>query len=291
MGILKTVSIAATAAALAIVGASQSAQAGTLHNGWNYAMDSFTDGTEGSILGTDSEYELYGLAIKQTSDEVFVAINANLGLAGASYSGANDGHIGWGDMFFDFSGADRFNASGSEDVFGIRFTEFSDSSVDVGVYSNITTRSVTGANAGHSSFSNYNKYVHNRGGVASLGDLDADTSYFRQNSRAQNSIRSGTKIGDIALLDSIELADLGVDFGNSAINDSGETGNHTFGFSFDRSLIPGGNFIAHLLAECANDGVAIEGEMKDVPEPTAFGGLALLGIAAAGNRFRRRQKS
>lgn len=296
MGILKKASIAVASTVLITFGASQAVQAGTLHNGWNYAIDSFTDGTGVDsngrvVLGANSDYEFYGLAIRETADTVFVAINSNLGLEGASYQYAKDGHIGWGDMFFDFSGADTFGDAASEDLFGIRFTEYSDSKVDVGVYSNVRTRSVTGANAGHSSFTRYNNYVSNHGGTASLGDLDADTSYFNQNGRAQNSIKSGTKIGEIALLSSIELEDLGVDFGNSAVNDSGETGNHTFGFSFDRSLLPGGDFIAHLLAECANDGVAIEGEMKDVPEPTTFGGLAILGLVAVGNRLRRRQKS
>ncbi|MEM8544466.1 MAG: PEP-CTERM sorting domain-containing protein [Cyanobacteria bacterium P01_H01_bin.119] len=40
--------------------------------------------------------------------------------------------------------------------------------------------------------------------------------------------------------------------------------------------------------ECANDGVALNGEIQDVPEPSVIGGMLLLG-AVAGRRLRRQQ--
>jgi hypothetical protein len=72
----------------------------------------------------------------------------------------------------------------------------------------------------------------------------------------------------------------------------GASGDHTFGFSFDRSLLPdeGGDFIAHLVAECLNDGMALIGKLpkvttrvevpdpvQEAPEPALASGLLLLG--------------
>ena len=63
-----------------VVGYSQAAWAGTLHNGWNYAIDSFNDGTQGRKLGANSKFEFYGMAVKQTRDKVYFAFNSNLSL-------------------------------------------------------------------------------------------------------------------------------------------------------------------------------------------------------------------
>jgi hypothetical protein len=79
---------------------------------------------------------------------------------------------------------------------------------------------------------------------------------------------------------------VGLDFGQY-----GAVGDYTFGFSFDRSLLPedGGDFIAHLVAECINDGMALLGQLPSVtrvdtpdpvqeaPEPALASGLLLLG--------------
>lgn len=50
-----------------------------------------------------------------------------------------------------------------------------------------------------------------------------------------------------------------------------------------RSLLPSGDFLAHLFFECANDGLAIEGNFQEpkppvsTPEPSSMLALALLG--------------
>ena len=54
----------------------QKATAATLSNGWNYAIDSFSDGVTGDQIGGGA-FEFYGIAIKETSDTAFIAINSN----------------------------------------------------------------------------------------------------------------------------------------------------------------------------------------------------------------------
>ena len=94
-----------------------------------------------------------------------------------------------------------------------------------------------------------------------MGDLGHD-EYFQQGKRAvSNSIASGDYLGSISLLDELQLADAGLDFG--AVN-AGVAGRHTIGFSFDRSLLPDGDFIAHVFAECINDGLAMMGNLEAI---------------------------
>jgi hypothetical protein len=81
-----------------------------------------------------------------------------------------------------------------------------------------------------------------------------------------------------------DTSDMGLDFQHF-----GATGDHTFAFSIDRSMLPNSSFIANLFAECGNDGVALNGEVKDVPEPSALGGLTFLGLVVGANRLRRRK--
>ena len=94
-------SITATLCSLSVI--SKPAEAGTLYKDWNYAIDSFTDSITGNNVG-GTKYELYGMAFKQTADQIFVAINTNLPLAGTSSNYATDHHVGLGDLLFNFSG-------------------------------------------------------------------------------------------------------------------------------------------------------------------------------------------
>ena len=274
------------------------ANAGTLHNGWNYAIDSFNDGAEGNIIGVNSVYELYGMAVKEDtqSNSIFVAINANLPITGDNYSGADDGHIGWGDLIFNFSGQNLQTANASGNLFGIRFTENSNSGVSsVGVYDNVTLQSVTKQNSGFNNLTHHANHVKSQGGSASMGDLDYNDPYFAGQITGThtvlNSIKTGNFLGGINLIN--DFTGLGLDFGHfSAI------GTHTFGFSFDKSLMPVGEFVAHLFAECANDGVALLGEFAaasvpgdgdvSVPEPSSMLGLLALGLTFAGSRSRKK---
>lgn len=273
------------------------ANAGTLHNGWNYAIDSFNDGAEGNIIGANSTYEMYGMAVKEDtqSNSIFVAINANLPITGASDNYAADKHIGWGDLIFNFSGDNLKTANASGNLFGIRFTENSNSGVSsVGVYNNVTLKSVTKENSGFTNLTHHADHVSSRGGTASMGDLAYNDSYFDGQTSGThtvlNSIKTGNLLGGINLIN--DFTGLGLDFANfSAI------GSQTFGFSFDKSLMPVGEFVANLFAECANDGVALLGEFAvasvppgdvSVPEPSTMLGLMALGLTFAGSRARKK---
>ncbi|MGD2182761.1 XDD3 family exosortase-dependent surface protein [Lusitaniella coriacea] len=274
----------------------QQAQAGELYQGWNYSIDSFSDGYGGS------DYEIKGMAVTETDDSIYVALTGGTPLAGQSYDGANDGNIGWGDMFFNFSGQDFATAEANGELLGVRFSETNDSRVDqVGLYSNVTTRNVAGANGGYTSLKKY--YDNGYGDTNTMGtDIateDDAYSYLygdevaasptRRNTKFRNVIKNGDFMGEINLLDDAALAAQGLDFGNFGAN-----GPQTFGFQLDKSLLadtlPGGvnSFMAHVLLECANDAVALAGnieilveepevEPEEVPEPA---GLMSLGFAS-----------
>jgi len=100
----------------------------------------------------------------------------------------------------------------------------------------------------------------------------------------QNVIDEGTRIGDVEIVDAGVLAASGLDF--SHVN---AQGNNTFGFRLDKSLLPDAAFIASVFLECANDGIAICGQKKKVPEPTSVLGLVLVGGMLAGSHRLRRK--
>ncbi|MCP2732186.1 XDD3 family exosortase-dependent surface protein [Limnofasciculus baicalensis] len=267
----------------------QVAQAGTLHNDWNYAIDSLTDGVTGGVIGTNGAFEFYGLAMHENNERIFIAINANLPLTGYEDIDSTNGSIAYGDLFFNFSNQDFNTASQNSDLFAIRFAQVNDSGVkELGVYSNVTAKNVTQTNSGFSNLQQYSNYVRANGGIPSMADLAIDNPYFEQTGAwtILNDIASGHKVGDIVFLNNTELSLLGLDF--SYFN---ATGSQSIGFSFNRSLLPSGYFIAHFLAECANDGIALTGqlsqpqveEVKTVPEPSGIIGMVLfaLGLAAS----------
>ncbi|TAG94905.1 MAG: PEP-CTERM sorting domain-containing protein [Oscillatoriales cyanobacterium] len=265
------------------------AVAATLSNGWNYAIDSFDDGVTGAQIG-GGEFEFYGIAIKETSDTAFIAINSNLSLAGYADPFAQRGNINYGDLFFNFSGQDFNTANANGSLFGIRFAEGNDSGVaTTGIYSNVTAKNVTEINSGFSNLDRYNTRVQSAGGTPSMGDLSATDPYFEQtgNGTVLNSIATGTKVGEISFLTPAALSVLGLNFGQFKA-----TGSQTIGFSFNKSAMPSGNYIANFFAECANDAIAIKSSFtkessEPVPEPsTIFGTLAGLSILAAKRKLK-----
>jgi hypothetical protein len=275
--------------------------AGILHQGWNYAIDSFNDGADGYIIGANSVYELYAMAIKEDaeSNRIFVAINANLPITGALYGGAADGHIGWGDLIFNFSGKNLRTAHANGSLFGIRFTEYNNSGVSkLGVYSQVKLQSVTPQNSGFMNLTAHANLVASQGGTASMGDLDYNDPYFAGQITGThtvlNSLKSGNWLGGINLID--DWSGLGLDFGHFNAR-----GTHTLGFSFDKSLMPVGEFVAHLFAECANDGVALLGDFQgatgsrelgvSVPEPGSLLGLAVFSMTLSMRRLGKRGRA
>ena len=274
--------LGAAAASICLLSAtSQQANAGQLYNGWNYGIDAFNDGSGGA------SYEIKGIAVKETDHNIFVALSGGMPLTGAANSGAADGNIGWGDLFFNLSGNNFQSASNSNSLFGIRFAGTNDSNAaTTGVYKNVKAISVTGVNHGYNSL---NHYYNNGWGKTNTQGTDLPTKqaaydYFGQTTPILNVIGSGTKVGDITMLTSSALAAAGLNFGHFSAN-----GTQTIGFMLDRSLLGSGNYLANVFVECGNDGVALAGNLAQVPEPSGIVGLALVGLTAAGSRVRKRR--
>lgn len=265
----------------------QSAIAGTLYQGWNYAQDSFKDGT-----GGNGAFEIYGIAVHQQGDQITVGINANTG-AGGWYTNPNpnevvDGHIGWGDLIFNFSGVQ----------YGLRFATKSGSGVaELGLYTDITTKDVTKENHGWESLKAHN---NNSGKHDSLGDFkSSEMSYYTDKRNAPVVLASGNKVvnDNFQALGKAELGALGLDFSGAFGVANNILGSQTFGFTFTRTADMLGDFVASLFFECINDGIAIKGNLAEnpvipqteVPEPTSIVSLALIGLALSGGLKKRMQ--
>ena len=278
----------ATASILLAAMPAKTVLAGTLHNGWNYAIDSFSDGVSGPIIGPAGPFEFYSMALKETDDDLFLALNANLPITGSANAQATNGSISWGDLFFNFSGLDFKTASATGDLFAVRFAANNDSSVsELGVYRNVTAKNVTQTNVGFMNLQEYDTRVITGGGAPSMADLASNDPYLEYTGtwNILNSIAGGTKIGDIEFLSSSDLAALDLNF-----TQFNAVGTHTIGFRFDRDLLPSGDFIAHILAECANDAMALTGTLQseiDVPEPSKLLGLLSLGLLLAAQKAKK----
>lgn len=273
------------------------AQAGTLHKGWNYSIDSFKDGTEGNTIGEKSKFEFYGMAFTQTRDKVYFAINSNLSLNGFQDKNAQNGKISYGDLFLNFANPSNFNQANGK-LYGVRFDNQNDTrfvtgsgknqktvNPGLGLYQNVSATSVTSKNSGYSSLQSHTDTVNKQlKGNASYGDLAANTSYFDNSKAALTSMASGSFLGAIEQV--ADFSKLGLDFGHFQAK-----GAYTFGFSVDKKYLPNGSFVANLFAECGNDGMVLAGELKDVPEPSIMMGLATIGLLTAGLGRRRMVKA
>ena len=288
----KQATIQATKAAITMAGAAaislisaHSAQAGQLYQGWNYGIDAFSDGSGGST------YEIKGLAIKETSEDIYVSISANLPLAGVGNAYATDRNIGWGDLFFDFGGSTFNQANGS--LFAVNFATGTDSGASqTGVYSNVTAKSVGLNNQGYGTLQNYYGAGWERENTfgTDFATKESIYSYYAGNTTGadttlNNVIGSGTRLGDISFLNHKQAAAEGLNFDNF-----GAVGQEQITFKFNRALLPTEAYIANLLLECGNDGVALSGSLTDrsaqeVPEPGAIASLVLFGLL--GTRLRR----
>jgi hypothetical protein len=318
MNIFKNAILFGAATATIFLGTTiqQTAVAGTLNLGWNYAIDPSYDSLDsdgmGGITAGGTIFEIYGMAVKDdvSTNTIWVAISANLPLAGKPTGDFVDGYpvsnrnIGFGDLFWDFSGTGNFKAaSDSNSLFGIRFAPNNDSNVaSTGVYSGVKAKSVVAQNAGWS-----NLYNHNINGIVPQVGMDARTGdlawndpyyspYLTQGSHSQpetlipNVIESGTKVGDITMVGDAELVVAGFALG---VFPAG--GSQTIGFKFDKSLLPVDDYVATLIIECNNDAIALEGKTEPllpqevIPEPSTL--LAtFLGFGAIATWRKRKQK-
>ena len=307
---LKTVlTVAATVSTVLVAG--QSAQAGgfkTLNTDWNIVTDSFNDGTTGNIVGSTSDYEMFGMAAKVQDGQAYFAINGNL-----DETLPRNG-VTYGDLFFNFSRKSFKDASAAAELFGVRFApnDAGDGNLEYGLYENVTAKSVTSTNLGHNGFARYVNQVEtknkdktpgenfNGNGTAGFGDLTTaeareyltafDGGYEDGGHSIQNVIKTGDKVaGDgFAMLSAAELA--GLDFGTGNIAKA-----KTFGFRFDAAKLPEGKALITLLHECFNDAIAMKANFEaadglgvDVPEPTSIVSLALIGLALAGGKLRKK---
>ncbi len=276
------------------------AQAAQFHLGWNYAIDSPNDSLglrpDNTRQAGETIYEIGGIAFKDdvATDSIWFAISANLPLYGENTASqlcpagdtrcypVTDSNIGWGDLFLDFSGSSNLKiASDNRQLFGIRFAPRNDSKVPfLGVYSDVQITSVVGENAGYPTLANNNNMLSNLTNgqrTASMGDLAWNDPYFApfttpvlfDNTAAHmpNVIAAGTKIGEASLLGRSDLVKAGLapDFFQANTSE-------IFGFRIPKALLPVGDFIATLLTECINDGVALTSKLLPPapPPPTAY---------------------
>ncbi|MGI0493467.1 XDD3 family exosortase-dependent surface protein [Alkalinema pantanalense CENA528] len=254
-------------------------------NGWDYAIGGSNNGSGGSV------FDYKGIAIKESGDSIFVALNTNMTLQGSLYN--NKEVINYGDLFFNFTGKSFKAASDAGQLVGIHFaTNGSQSGVSqVGVYSNVKAKSTTAQNYGYANLTKWSDWTKttNKGAYNdSFGDLTARDSYFAGQQSGSgtilNAIQSGQKVSDIFMMSSADLQAAGLNFAQF-----GGNGSQTLGFSFKRTAdFKVGSFVANLFAECGNDGLAIRSNLHKVPEPTTMAGIAAVaGLGLLGRRRRR----
>jgi hypothetical protein len=279
---------------------------------WKYTDDSPNDAVDGSTVGGGATpgYEMYGMAYgyDRKLDRFYVAVNSNLPLAGSD-TDASGGNIVYGDLFLNFTGKQfhEINSTNNDKLFALRFASNDGNATSNGLYEKVTAKSVTSINSGFGSLEDYKSTVVNAGKTPSLGGIDSlgTTSgtwdYFDNNSTAStpilNVIDTGTKVGGDgfqALTDSA-LTSLGLD-----LNGFGAYGTQTYGFSFKASALGFAvgderKFVAHLFAECGNDGMGFNGDLGqvvapgvEVPEPSILAGLITLGLILKGCKGRKR---
>ncbi|MFN5856241.1 MAG: XDD3 family exosortase-dependent surface protein [Pseudanabaenaceae cyanobacterium] len=273
----------ASIAAVAAMGIAQAmpaaSYAGSLINGWNYAIDSPMDGIAGGVVGGNTNpYEIYGMGIKVTNSFVYVGVRAN----NPHGTDITDDGIAWGDLFFDFAPGSGYQPAGKTYSYAVRFRSdyaAEDNGMQRGVYANSGALDSQTANR-YNSLSQYSTAVTNGGGSASIGDLPINSPYYPQNEEIKTAIdpsNKGTYLGGITDLNSTQLTAMG--FPSSAFGNG-----NSFGFSFAR---PAGfdinaGFTASLFWQCVNDAVAVQQQARPVPLPAlAWGVIAAVGFGGA----------
>lgn len=285
----KLKSIAALAASISLITAvGQSAQAAD----WIYQADANNDAYGGN------PFEIYGMGIKDDGDNVWVGINAGLGIGGhnmaTQYNGdgdyIEDQNVGWGDLFLDFDPFRNFaDASRAGTLIGIHFASGNDSAINggaqadwneqggsspVGVYSHVRGADVQRQNGGFRNFGANKQFVNSLHGehiTPTIGGRAFNDGYYGEyagsetNDFISNTIGSGHFLGGLDMLSSQDLLTQGFNTGVF-----GQNPTQSFGFKFQRSLLPDGGFIASLFEECLNDAISLDGYFA--PPPTIITG-------------------
>lgn len=194
-------------------------------------------------------------------------------------------------MFFDFGGGTFNQANGS--LFAVNFATGTDSAASqTGLYSNVSAKSVGLNNQGYGTLKSHYGAGWERENTfgTDFATKESLYSYYAGNTTGANTainnvISSGTRLGDISFLNHEQAAAAGLNFDNF-----GAVGQEQIAFKFNRALLPTKAYIANLLLECGNDGVALSGSLtdhsaQDVPEPGAIAALVVFGLL--GTRLRR----
>jgi hypothetical protein len=290
----KTSLVILASSTLLAIGLGETALAGQLN--WNYTVDSFSDGVTDRIVGNNGTpgFEIFGTAYAQNQNRLYVAINSNLVEGGVSNRSALGRKIDFGDFFFNFSTNKTFNeAMNSGDIYGVRFAAANDSNTPagLGVYGGVKAGNVSLNNNGFGTLNDYVRYVESAGQTASFGDIALNSNYFQTNGNVLNVIDTYKSVvtNDVTFIN--DFSALGLNFANNF----SRTGAYTYGFSFDISKLPTGDFIAHLFEECANDAIGIKGKINPwidngdpgakVPESSTV--LALLSLGLVGLAFKQ----
>ncbi|NJL02440.1 MAG: hypothetical protein HC910_18475 [Spirulinaceae cyanobacterium SM2_1_0] len=273
----------ASALGVACLAVPLSTEASVYRDGWYYSIDpshdsvAFNFETNELDIG-NSIYEIYGMAMKENPEtgEIWVAINSNLPLTGRNVPTVvndfpvPDGNIGWGDLWFDFSGTGNFEeAFAADQMYGVRFADTNDSGVSAGVYQAVQGTSVASTNAGYWNLRSYNDQIFDARGLNSwMGDkrwndpyYDPYTDYTTADGQMPNVIESGQRIGDVTIRTEEELAAQG--FSTDLFF---QTAADMIAFSFAKPAGFVGNFVATILQECLNDSMALLGSFPPVPQ-------------------------
>jgi hypothetical protein len=267
--------VAAVAVTVAVVAAPGQAQAAD----WDYTKAGVGNGTGGAI------YDYQGMAIKETTDSITVAINSGMDLNGSLYSGEVINH---GDLFFNFTGKSFKEASDAGQLMAVNFARIGSQTgaASTGVYANVSAKNVTTQNYGWNNTNDWKRAVR---GNNSYGDMTSDDTYFAGqqtgNNAILNSIKTGTKVSNIMMLSNSQLSAAGLNFGSIGAN-----GAKTLGFTFQKTAgFKLGSFVANMFMECGNDGIAIKSNFKrKVPEPAFMTGIAV--VTGLGLLRRRRAR-
>jgi hypothetical protein len=192
---------------------------------------------------------------------------------------ADDGRIALGDILLNFT-KDSFNVASSKgNLMGIRFVNNNAAGVSaLGFYDNVVAKSMSVANGlTLANVAAYHDYAQNNGGTPSMADLPLNTSEIDSSQHILNVIASGNWKGNVNLLDSNALNNLGFDSSYFGV-----PGYNTIGISFDSSLISTSQFTALWSPECGNDIIAmIVPARQKVPESSATLGLLIFGVAGS----------
>jgi hypothetical protein len=188
-----TLAIGLGSTAVILATLTPAAHAFEVKTGGIYGIDAVGDGS--GATATDMSYDIRGISMITKGNDAYVAITANMPLLGNTYNGTN---IGYGDLFFNFSGKKFNDAQGS--LFGIRFSGTNDSKAPLmGVYSGVTATSVTGQNYGYSSLDEYyhengGQYDKNNSQGSALANKNATYDYYGQHGPIQNVIARAARL-------------------------------------------------------------------------------------------------